>query len=80
MPISAATPPQIMRPPVSFAFKPIKIHCITINNNKNMTPQQPTNPNSSPIIAQIKSVYGSETKFPFLTEVVASLLYPFPES
>ena len=39
-----------------------------------MTPQQPTNPNSSPIIAKIKSVCGSETKFPFLTEVVASLL------
>lgn len=39
---------------------------------------EPTNPNSSPIIAKIKSVCGSKIKFPFFTDVVASLLYPFP--
>ena len=74
IPISAAMPAQMILPPVSFAFMPIKMQSITINNIKIMTTQQPTNPNSSPIIAKIKSVCGSEMKFPFFTDVVASLL------
>ena len=61
-------------PLMSFVLIPTEIQLITINNSKIMTLQQPTNPNSSPIIAKIKSVWGSEIKLPFLTEVVASLL------
>ena len=56
------------------------MHCTTINNNRPITIQQPTKPNSSPTIAKIKSVCGSEIKFPFFTDVVVLLFSPLPVS
>ena len=67
-------PPQMICPDRFCARIPINTHWITINNNKIITIQQPTKPNSSPIIAKIKSVCGSEMKFPFLTEVTPAII------
>ena len=59
---------------------PTKIHCITINSNNAIIIQPPTKPNSSPIIAKMKSVCGSRMKLPFFTDVVVLLSSPFPVS
>ena len=62
--MSPPTPQQMILPARSFARIPIRIHCSTINNNKAITTQLPMKPNSSPMIAKIKSVCGSRIKLP----------------
>ena len=76
--MSAAIPPHIICPAKFWDFNPIIIHCKIINNSKNITMQHPINPNSSPMIAKIKSVSASNKKLPFFTEFVVLLFKPFP--
>ena len=67
-------------PAMSLAFLATMIHSNDVKINKTITVQEPTNPDSSPITAKIKSVCGSEMKLPFFTDDISLFLYPFPVS
>ena len=55
-------------------------HSKTIIKSNIITAAPPINPNSSPTIVKIKSVWDSDIRFPFFTEVTSLLSKPLPVS
>ena len=53
-------------------------HSNTISNNNIITAAPPIKPNSSPTIVKIKSVWDSDIKLPFFTDVISLLSSPLP--
>ena len=78
-PKSTPNPKQNSFPCSVGALEPVIKHSTTMANNNNITAAAPTNPNSSPTIAKIKSVCDSGRKLPSFTERTFPLsLKPFP--
>ncbi len=78
-PKSTPNPKQNSLPCSVGALEPVIKHSTTMANNNNITAAAPTNPNSSPTIAKIKSVCDSGRKLPSFTERTFPLsLKPLP--
>ena len=67
---------KLLRPPT----KEDKIKTSIAQSKNTITIRQPINPSSSPTTAKIKSVCGSEIKFPFFMEAIELLFSPFPHN
>ena len=71
---------QMRAPDISLAFLAIFRSSKTIRKIRMTIRQQPMNPSSSPAMAKMKSVWGSDRKLPFFTEATTLLSSPFPVS
>ena len=79
-PIKTPNPKQNNFPDSVGALEPVIKHSKTIIKSKIITAAPPIKPSSSPTIVKIKSVWDSEIRFPFLTEVTSLLSNPLPVS
>ena len=64
----------IIVPATSFALRATEMHSNATQNSNTITTTLPLKPNSSPITEKIKSVYASERKLPFFTDVISLFL------